>query len=351
MELSVWQTTLLTLLIVAVLLLPLTVHKIEKNLEAFLFVCGLFAVTVSKAWNWHLISTALQDPLKITLAVLIAGLLFRQFHTQLQKVTQWALKKIGLRYTLTSIVLILGLTSSIITAIIAALILAEVAVLLPLERKDRVKLVTFACYAIGMGAILTAIGEPLGAIVISKLSGEPHYAGFFFLIDHLGWYVLAGIILMAGLASSLKEGASAQVPSTNPLAADEHTVTSILMRAGKVYLFIMALTLLGDGLKPLALKTITHLSDGCLYWLNMLSSVLDNATLAAIEVTPSITDHSITFLLMSLIISGGMLIPGNIPNIICASKLGITSKEWAKAAFGLGVMLMIAYFLILTAVL
>ena len=351
MDLAVWQTALLSLLIVAVLLLPLTVHKIEENLEAFLFVCGTVAVTVSHVWSWHLITAALQDPVKITAAVLIAGLLFRQFHRQLQQLTQWSIKKIGLRHTLMAIVLILGLTSSIITAIIAALILAEVAVMLPLERKGRIKLVVFACYAICMGAILTAIGEPLGTVVISKLSGEPHNAGFFFLIDHLGWYVLGGVIFMAGMASSLRENTIQHAPGAKTADTSDHSVKSIFIRAAKVYLFVMALTLLGDGLKPLAMKTITHLSDGWLYWINMLSAVLDNATLAAIEVTPAITDRSITFLLMSLIISGGMLIPGNIPNIICASKLGITSKEWAKSALGLGVILMFVYFLILAAVL
>ena len=50
------------------------------------------------------------------------------------------------------------------------------------------------------------------------------------------------------------------------------------------------------------------------------------------------------------IISGGMLIPGNIPNIICASKLGIKSKDWAKHALGIGGALLIAYFIILSAV-
>lgn len=352
MDLSVLQMTLLGALIAVALFLPLTIHKVEENLEAFLFVCGVFAVTVSHVWSWHLVTAALEDPVKITAAVLIAGLLFRQFHAQLQKLTQKAVKKLGLRVTLFSIVLILGLTSSIITAIIAALILSEVVVILPLERKGRIKLVTFSCYAIGMGAILTAIGEPLGTVVISKLSGEPHNAGFFFLIDHLGWYVLGGVLFMAGMASSLRENTIQRAPGAK--AADtesEHSVKSIFIRAGKVYLFVMALTLLGDGLKPLAMKTITHLSDSWLYWINMLSAVLDNATLAAIEVTPAITDRSITFLLMSLIISGGMLIPGNIPNIICASKLGIKSKEWVKAAFGLGLMLMIVYFLILNAVL
>jgi len=351
MDLSVFQTVLLSLLILVVLFLPLTVHKVEENLEVFLFVCGLFAVTVSKVWSGHLIVTALEDPLKITIAVLVAGLLFRTFNRHLQKLTQTAVKTLGLRITLFLIVFILGLTASIITAIIAALILAEVSVMLPLERKGRIKLITFSCYAIGMGAILTSIGEPLGTVVISKLSGPPHNAGFFYLIQHLGWYVLGGVLFMAGMASSIREAPISHAPGAKAATGDDHSVKSIAVRAGKVYVFVMALTFLGDGLKPLAMKTITHLSASWLYWINMLSAVLDNATLAAIEVTPAIDDRTLTFLLMSLIISGGMLIPGNIPNIICASKLGIKSKEWVRAALGLGIILMIAYFFILTAVL
>ena len=352
MDLSVFQTVLLSLLILVVLFLPLTVHKVEENLEVFLFVCGLFAVTVSKVWSGHLIVTALEDPLKITIAVLVAGLLFRTFNRHLQKLTQTAVKTLGLRITLFLIVFILGLTASIITAIIAALILAEVTVMLPLERTGRIRLVTFSCYAIGMGAVLTAIGEPLGTVVISKLSGEPHNAGFFYLIQHLGWFVLGGVLFMAGLASSIREHTIAHAPGAKAAEmGSDNTVKGIAVRAGKVYVFVMALTLLGDGLKPLALKTISHLSAGWLYWINILSAVLDNATLAAIEVTPVIDDRTLTFLLMSLVVSGGMLIPGNIPNIICASKLGIKSKEWVKAAFGLGLILLIAYFVVLTAVL
>ncbi len=352
MELSTLQTVLLSTLILVVLALPLTLHKVEENLEAFLFACGITAVTISHVWSGHLILTALKDPIKITLAVLIAGLLFRQFNTHLQKLTQKAVKTIGLRWTLFLIVLILGITSSIITAIIAALILAEIAVMLPLERQGRIKLITFSCYAIGMGAVLTAIGEPLGTVVISKLSGEPHNAGFFYLIQHLGWFVLGGVLFMAGMASSIREDTIKHAPGAKAAEmGSDSTVKGIAIRAGKVYLFVMALTFLGDGLKPLAMKTITHLSAGWLYWINMLSAVLDNATLAAIEVTPTISDRTLTFLLMSLVISGGMLIPGNIPNIICASKLGIKSKEWVKAALGLGIVLMIAYFVLLSALL
>lgn len=352
MELSTLQVVLLSCLILVVLFLPLTVHKVEENLEAFLFLCGGAAVTVSHVWSGHLVLTALKDPIKITLAVLIAGFLFRLFNKHLQKLTQRSVKLIGLRWTLFLIVLILGLSSSIITAIIAALILAEITVMLPLERKGRTKLVVFSCYAIGMGAVLTSIGEPLGTIVISKLAGPPHNAGFFYLIEHVGWFVLGGVLFMAGMASSIREGTIQHAPGAHAVAeGDDHSVKGIAIRAGKVYLFVMALTLLGDGLKPLAMQTISHLNAGWLYWINMLSAVLDNATLAAIEVTPIIDDRTLTFLLMSLIVSGGMLIPGNIPNIICASKLGIKSKEWVKAAFGFGLILLIAYFVILTAVL
>lgn len=353
MELSVLQTTLLSLLIAVVLFLPLTVHKVEENLEAFLFLCGAFAVTVSNTWSGHLVITALEDPIKITLAVLIAGLIFRACNKHLQKVTKKAVGILGLRTTLFLIVFLLGMTSSLITAIIAALILSEVVMMLPLCKEGRTRLVVFACYSIGMGAVLTSIGEPLGTVVLSKLAGEPHNADFWFLIEHLGWYILGGVLLVSLLASSIRTDTIKNAPGLKEESANngEHSVKSICIRAGKVYLFVMALVLLGDGLKPLAMKTISHLSASWLYWINMLSAVLDNATMAAIEVTPDISTRTLSFLLMSLIVSGGMLIPGNIPNIICASKLGIKSKEWAKHAVGLGAAMLVAFFVILSAVL
>lgn len=346
MELSALQMGMLSLLIVLVLVLPLTWHKVEENLELFLFGCGIAAVSVSHGWSWQLVVAALEDPVKITLAVLVAGILFRQFNSTLQRLTLKAVQKIGLRWTVFIIVFTLGMLSSLITAIIAALVLAEVVVMLPLEREQRVRLAVISCFSIGMGAVLTSIGEPLGTIVISKLSGAPHYAGFFYLIQHLGWLVLAGILFLALFATFTHGGH--HIPGAH--AADtqqDRSFKEIFLRAGKVYLFVMALVFLGDGLKPFALRTVSHLSENWLYWINTLSAVLDNATLAAIEITPDISDRSLTFLLTSLIISGGMMIPGNIPNIICASKLGIKSKEWVKHAAVLGASLMVVYFLIL----
>jgi predicted cation transporter len=39
-----------------------------------------------------------------------------------------------------------------------------------------------------------------------------------------------------------------------------------------------------------------------------------------------------------------MLIPGNIPNIISANKMGITSKEWARTGVPIGLVAMLVYF-------
>jgi predicted cation transporter len=47
---------------------------------------------------------------------------------------------------------------------------------------------------------------------------------------------------------------------------------------------------------------------------------------------------------MGLLISGGMLIPGNIPNIVAAGRLGISSREWARVGLVAGFPLMLLCF-------
>jgi predicted cation transporter len=52
-------------------------------------------------------------------------------------------------------------------------------------------------------------------------------------------------------------------------------------------------------------------------------------------------------IIMGIVISGGMLIPGNIPNIIAANKLKISSRSWATSGAPFGFILMAGYFVIL----
>ncbi len=335
----------LTTIIGSVFVLPFCCKRIEKQLEAFLFVMGVLAVTITGLWSWELVRKALEEPIKITLAVLVAGLLFRLIRP---KVGSWATifgERVGFGVLFFLIVVGLGLLSSIITAIIAALVLAEIVTVLRLPRKLEVRLVVIACFSIGLGAVLTPLGEPLSTIAIGKLSGAPYHAGFFFLLNLLGKWIIPMIVALGLFAAFLPNKRETRDPG---LEEDRPEQTKdIIIRALKVYLFVLALVFLGTGFTPLVDRYLTRVSPHVLYWLNMVSAILDNATLTAAEITPAMSEQAIKAILAGLLIAGGMLIPGNIPNIICANKLSISSRDWAVIGVPLGLVLMTGFFIFL----
>jgi predicted cation transporter len=51
--------------------------------------------------------------------------------------------------------------------------------------------------------------------------------------------------------------------------------------------------------------------------------------------------------ILALLVSGGILIPGNIPNIISAGALRIGSVEWAKIGVPMGLILLGIYFAVI----
>jgi Predicted cation transporter len=342
MEISHLSYVLLTLIVLAALFLPFLWHKAEEQLEIFLFCLGVLAATASNAWSWKLVKEAILHPITITLAVLITGILFNYFKGKITSFIESLAEKFGVKRTIFFAVLILSFLSSMTTAIIAALILCEIVACLRLNRKDCLKVIVMGCFGIGMGAVLTRIGEPLSVIVIDKLSGAPHHAGFFFLLKLLWPYILPAIFFFAYMSTRISGE-----QNKNKLHFEKETSVDILIRAAKIYLFIMALVLFGEGLSPLARATIQKLPPSILYWANSLSAILDNATLAAAEIVPEMTTAQIEFLLLALIVSGGFLIPGNIPNIICASKFKIKSSDWARLALPLGTGVMLLFFIIL----
>lgn len=330
----------LTIILILVLFLPFTVHAVEKNLEAFLFIMGLLAAMISQVLTGALFTKALVDPIHITLAVLIAGLLFKWFQTSIENGILGMSRAIPSRLFLALVVIILGLISSIITAIIAAIVLVVIVSVLRLERKSEIRLVILACFSIGLGAALTPIGEPLSTIAVSKLNAD-----FFYLIRLIGPDVIPAVILFGILAAVMvnpkgnDQGLSAKLES--------ESYKEIFIRAFKVYLFVMGLTLLGAGFEPFIERYLLGLSPQILYWINMISAILDNATLAAAEISPQMDDTTLISILLGLLISGGMLIPGNIPNIIAAGKLNITSSEWARFGVPVGLIAMVLYFIVI----
>ncbi|MDQ0973192.1 putative cation transporter [Neobacillus niacini] len=330
----------LVVILILVLFLPFSVKKVEHNLEIFLFVMGVAAASISGMMNHHLIEKALIDPITITLAVLIAGLICKWGQVQLEKSILWMNRILSPRIFFGLTVIILGLASSIITAIIAAIVLVIIINVLPLDRKSEIRFTVLACFSIGLGAALTPIGEPLATITISKVNED-----FFYLLNLIGPEVIPAVVIFGILTMFLVNPRE----STDGLTSDQkvESYKEILIRSAKIYLFVMGLTFLGHGFEPLINEYILGLHPMLLYWINMISAILDNATLAAAEVSPSMDQATIQAVLMGLIISGGMLIPGNIPNIIAAGKLNITSKEWASFGVPVGLITMAVYFVVL----
>lgn len=328
-----------------VLLCPFFIKKVEEQLEAFLFVMGVSAVTIANAWHMELVMEAIEEPIikGIVPAVLIAGLIFYYGRSYAKRIMDVLLDKIPLKILVFIIVVVLGLAASLITAIIAALVLVEVVSLMPIDRKTKINLTIVACFSIGIGAALTPVGEPLSTIAITKLQGPPYHAGFTFLLDTVGMYIIPGILAF-GVLSTIVVGKKTTEREIDVFAKGGETLRDVVMRGAKVYLFVMALLLLGSGFKIIIDTYLIHIPAMILYWVNMSSAVLDNATLTAAEIGPSMEIGQIKAILMGLLVAGGMLIPGNIPNIISANKLGITSKEWARTGVPIGLVAMLVYF-------
>ena len=337
----------LFLIFLMVLLAPFKVKLAEKNLEAFLFLMGALAVTITNKWAMDLIILAGTEPIikGIVPAVLVAGFIFFYGQKPFKSFMDGIVKSTNLGVILFISTFILGLICSVITAIISALFLCEIANTLPLERKDKINYVVIACFAIGLGAVLTPLGEPLSTIAITKLQGAPYYAGFWYLMDQLGILIVLGV-LGCSLFSMFYVGKKATKGEVMAMGEESGGIREVIMRTIKVYVFVAALFLLGAGMEVIIFKYFTKIPDYILFWVNMISAILDNATLTAAEISPAMSQRQINAALYGLLISGGMLIPGNIPNIISAGKLGITSSEWAKLGVPLGLVINAIYFVI-----
>ncbi len=355
----------LFIIFLAVLIGPFKIKIIEQNLEAFLFICGILALTISgfveipgveTGWRLDIVKEALIAPLYIAnelhipigivQVVLIVGFIIYKWHEPIHGAIKKMANALSLKMMAFILIAVLGLVSSVISAILAAIILVEMVNALPLSRKSKIDLTVIACFSIGLGAALTPLGEPLSTIAISKLSGPPFNASFNFLIDMLAIYIIPGIIAF-GLVGMFFIGKSGKDDPGMKAEEYNETLKDVIMRGVKVYVFIMALVFLGDGFKPIIIQYIATAPSYLLFWVNMVSAILDNATLTAAEIGPTMSALQIKAALMGLLIAGGMLIPGNIPNIISASKLGITSKEWARLGVPLGLVTMVVYFVIL----
>jgi predicted cation transporter len=338
-RLRMLQDIVLGILLLVVLLGPLLIKPVERNIEIFFLIAGAFASAITGQWGKPLLEAAVTEPLALTIAVLIFGVIARLLRPALDRSLQRLVKAIAPRWVYFGLIVALGLLAGVITAVIAALILVEAIALLKLDRDIEITVVVLACFAIGLGAALTPVGEPLSTLAIAALKAD-----FWYLARLLGPLVIAGIVIVAGISLFLP----AKHDGSSNADAHVDSWSEIVIRALKVYLFVAGLIGLSWALRPIADQYVSRLPQWLLFWLNSVSAVVDNATLTAAEIGPSLNPSQQRSILMALLISGGMLIPGNIPNIIAAGRLNISSREWARVGLVAGLPLMLLCFAVLS---
>lgn len=345
-QVPLWMNILLGIVALHLLVMPLTSRWVESHLELFLLAVGGVAVTVSNGWSAELVRKTLAAPVYVSFIVVVVSVIFNNYSRYIFRVLFAFFRTLEPCYSFALLVFLLGMTSSLVSVTVAALVLAEVLQVVHLEHDTTVKITVFACYAIGLGAVLTPLAEPMGLVINSALSGPPHHADFFFLLRHFfGWITPAvcGLSVVAGYAAR-NAGTTMQMH----IREDKENYSSILRRTLHIYMFVAALTLISAGLRPLAQSTITHLGGKVLFLANAVSVIIDNATLAAIEMVPTISTTDLIYMVIGLAAFGSMLLQGNLPNIVAAEKLGIKSREWARVAVPTGLVLMSVYFVLLS---
>lgn len=313
---------------------------------------GLISVTISGLWSGSLVIEALKAPvvigsmpIGIFQVVLVVGLLIYLFYRQFEIGVVFLVNKLNLRVFIFLLIFVLGVLSSVISVILAAVLLAEIIACIPLAKSDRIKLVVLSCFSMGLGAVLTPLGEPLSTILVQKLAGAPFYAGFTWPFEHFAIYILPGVLAISIFGMFWIGKKTDFVCEAKGIRTE--TIKGVIIRALKVFVFVAALVLLGEGLKPLVVWFFMKIHPAVLYWVNIVSAMLDNATLTAIEISGDMALSQIISIIMGLLIAGGMLIPGNIPNIVAAGKLKISMREWAWIGVPIGLALLVIYFLVL----
>jgi predicted cation transporter len=330
-----------TIVVIVVLIGPVLFEAIDRNVELFFLVIGLLSAYFLGQLSEGAVRDAVTEPLPFTLAVLTFGSVFRTLRDYFDQLLRRVIRLLDPRILCFGLTIILAFLAAFITPVVSALVFVEGISLLRCDRRSEIGATVFACFAIGFGAGLTPLGLPGIAVVLRSL-----HVGFWYLAHLLGPFIIAGVFLAAVpiLFLPFASGESAD------LGRDEDSWSLVLLaRPGRVYLFIVGLVLLSDAVRPLFDTYIHRIPNGLLFWMNTISAVVNNSTLAAVEIGPSLSLHQQRAAFLGLLVSGGALVTGNIPNIVAASRLGITSREWARVGLGTGAVFLICCFSVLSA--
>lgn len=229
-------------IILATLIGPFVIKRVERNLEAFLFLMALCAVALSKTWQIGIVEEALQSPvvIAIVLSVLLGGAIVRYWRPHPDQISMS--DGISLKVVFFEIVVVLGLLASIITPIIPFFVLVEVVHLLPIEKRARASLMILTCLSVGLGAFVTPAGEPLSTIAITKIEGEPLSSGLLTFSSLVSMNLLPYMLLLGLISTLIPVRQTAQGPQSRKSPISLKSAARICVKA---CLFAGALLLVG----------------------------------------------------------------------------------------------------------
>jgi len=348
--------SLITLLVM-ILVLPTVSRRIEHNIELFFLVMASIAATVTSTWSLEIFEEAFLAPVSIKglpigifQVVVVASILFSVYSDKIDLFMERLSTKIPTSVIVALLVFLLGIGSSLISVIVSSVIMSEIAFHLRLKREILRHILVVSAYSMGIGAALTPVGEPLSTIAIHKLSGPPYYADFFFLFRLLGIYIIPLVAIYsiyAGLYVSLKKSREiAEALMIKEISEKNfREILKISLERGlRIYAFIFALTILGASYNILVDRYIKYFSPELMYLFGSISAIVDNATLTAAIISSELSILQIKSFLISLLIAGGFLIPGNVPNIVMSNIHKIRYIEWAREAIPLGIPSFVAMY-------
>src|SRR5271156_2094328 len=85
------------LTILAVLLGPILIKQLERNVELFFLVAGTIIAAVTGQLSSALVRSALREPIELTAAVLVFGIVFRLMRARLDRLLSSATRMFGER--------------------------------------------------------------------------------------------------------------------------------------------------------------------------------------------------------------------------------------------------------------
>lgn len=118
---------------------PVASRAIGERIEIFFLAIGLLAMTLAHAWRLGVAGRAAQVPLGITLTVIVADIVFGRMRGMMDRALGWIQARVARPWLCGGAVFAIALLSAMLTAIVAALMLAELVELMRFAPRARTR--------------------------------------------------------------------------------------------------------------------------------------------------------------------------------------------------------------------